>query len=125
MPRLATAPDPARWLAQPATDATTSRTPQVRAKLLDAERGLTTSRGISPPSYISLSDSSGGDAVRQQPDGEREEIRLVPAQDGAEIRPRGEGRPARSSRAHDALARLSRRYRRHLPAPRFAGAPAD
>src|SRR6266478_3829652 len=105
MPRPATlGPCPPRWLAQPATDATTSRTPQVWAKLADAERGLTTARGICPPSYISLSDSSGGDAIRQQTDGECEEIRLVPAQDGAEILRRGEGRSARSRRPHDALA---------------------
>ena len=40
IPRLATLVPGARWLPQPATDATTSRTPKVRAKFTDAERGL-------------------------------------------------------------------------------------
>ena len=87
MPRLAVAPPPdaPRWLAQPAAEASMSSMPQVRARFIDVERELTTSRGISPSSYISLSDSSGGDAIGQETNCEREEIRLVPAQDDAEI----------------------------------------
>src|SRR5258708_7346670 len=52
-------PDAPRWLAQPAAVASRSNMPQGRTKLVDAGRGLTTSRGISPTYYLSLSCPSG------------------------------------------------------------------
>src|SRR5690349_18376658 len=65
------------------------------------------------------------DAIGQQTDGEREEIRLVPAQDGAEIPRRREGRTGGTGWPHDASARRRRLSAcRHFPAPRFAGPPA-
>src|SRR4030095_10907882 len=116
MPRLATLGVPL-CDAQPPKNASARTVLQVRANIAGVDRGLTTASDISPSSYISLISPSGGDAIGEQSDGESEEVRLVPAQDGAEILRRAEGRPVVSRRPHDALARCRRGARGHLSSP--------
>src|SRR6267378_3180468 len=110
--------------------ASTSRL-QARKKAMGDARGLTTGSDITARSYIIWAEPcsyvvrqpSRGDFVGEQADGEREEVRLIPAQNGTEILAGDEGRAIGAGRPHDALALPRRRARRHFLAPRKARPP--
>src|SRR5688572_26814187 len=62
------------------------------SKAVQTRAVLSRARGIGAQLYITLSKTSGGDAIRQQADGQAEEIGLVPTQDDPEILGRPVGR---------------------------------